>query len=1268
MKRTRAQIKSKIDSYLTTNGNGDITGAQHNDLETDIKDSFANLDDDAYLFGVREFNEYRFYPYQEQVIKSGAIYQCSNLAGFLGVWNPSDFVMLQAASSNLDVIGQLLTGYVISVGAISSSDSILTSIQKLAGNVATLNLSQVLVAGNDAGNNYMSNLTYIEYGQSTINIQNSELKYGPGAAALNWNTKILSGSHWDYDSDYSGTYTTRSLVDKGYVTSAIASGVSAYLQLAGGTLSGDVLFTGGKGIDTTATGGTDTLNIGGTNADVINIGRAGATVNVLGSALYEYAANQYVLDKLITLNYNGAVGSGAGVGFEIEENSTITGYLKTNITRDGFVMLAPANSYGATLSLASLANDRTYILPDASGTIALTSDLTSGYIPYTGATTNVNLGVRTLTNSTNITSPLIYGSSAINGVITIEGTSSATKTTSYVNLQPTGGNVGIGTVNPLGTLSIVSTNTTGTTTSSSINLTANSLTSGHGLYLASSSLTSGRLLDINVSGTAATNNQAGVRIDVNGATSTAAQTTSGLFAVNSRTNATSGTNVAAYFGASGATTGNYAIIVPSTGGSVGIGISVPLHKLHIETTTTSNAIAATNLSTTGDAYGAVFRATGSGAANNFGMYAQASGAATANYNMYSGSLAAGVNNYSIYSLALAKSYFAGAIAIGTNTVPIGHLHIEDTVAGSVTAHIRNLSSGSGSYTIANFGNDAAVGRAQIFLNSSANTTYGGAQSLNVFNIGEFPVTIGTSNTVRMTVDAIGNIGIGAVTTSTHKLHITDTSIVAGSRGLHIDKTGIVAGSNYGIVSNVIGASTSNYAGYFVATGATNNYAIVVPTGSGDVGFGTITPTAPLHLVSTLANTAGLKYGQLNDITGAGTTQTPVGMRVNLLAGYTGSNFSIGGYFNNLTAGTAAAAWTSVSANWGVFSDMNSTTVGHNVAVAGQARGSSVLNIGVHGYAYTTTATENIGVVGQAFASTSNRVGGFFYLGSVAPTAMGTSVALMADNGTTAAPIFIARDNGTEVLRIADGGNTGFGVLSPTGVIHLKAGTATASTAPLKFTAPAALLATPEALTVEPSVSGDALHFTITTGAARKTFAFLESPVFTGAPNLPTGSIGVTQAAGTSSTTLATTAFVTAAIAGCSNIYEAILSLTSAQILALYSSPITIIAAPGAGKYIEILSTSGIYTWVSIAYNTNTNLVLAYAGATTQLCMQQSLLTSTSSRKLMFANSIVNTFGSGLTTDTQILTNTAVQVSTLVGNTSLGDGTAKLKVLYRIVTE
>ena len=58
-------------------------------------------------------------------------------------------------------------------------------------------------------------------------------------------------------------------------------------------------------------------------------------------------------------------------------------------------------------------------------------------------------------------------------------------------------------------------------------------------------------------------------------------------------------------------------------------------------------------------------------------------------------------------------------------------------------------------------------------------------------------------------------------------------------------------------------------------------------------------------------------------------------------------------------------------------------------------------------------------------------------------------------GTSATAPIIFHTNGTaaanERLRIDAGGNVGIGVTGPTAVLHLKAGTATASSAPLKFT-------------------------------------------------------------------------------------------------------------------------------------------------------------------------------------------------------------------------
>ena len=107
----------------------------------------------------------------------------------------------------------------------------------------------------------------------------------------------------------------------------------------------------------------------------------------------------------------------------------------------------------------------------------------------------------------------------------------------------------------------------------------------------------------------------------------------------------------------------------------------------------------------------------------------------------------------------------------------------------------------------------------------------------------------------------------------------------------------------------------------------------------------------------------------------------------------------------------------------------------------------------------------------------------------------------------------------ERMRISAAGNVGIGETTPTAVLHLKAGTTAASSAPLKFTS-GSLNTTAEAGAVE--FLTDAYYGTITTGAARKTFAFLESPTFT------TPNIGV--ATGSSGTVLATQTFTTNNIA------------------------------------------------------------------------------------------------------------------------------------------
>lgn len=79
-------------------------------------------------------------------------------------------------------------------------------------------------------------------------------------------------------------------------------------------------------------------------------------------------------------------------------------------------------------------------------------------------------------------------------------------------------------------------------------------------------------------------------------------------------------------------------------------------------------------------------------------------------------------------------------------------------------------------------------------------------------------------------------------------------------------------------------------------------------------------------------------------------------------------------------------------------------------------------------------------------------------------------------------------NGNQRMTLLTGGNLGIGVTAPTAVLQLKAGTATASTAPFKYTS-GTLLTTAESGAKE--FLTDKEYLTITTGAARKEVALFD---------------------------------------------------------------------------------------------------------------------------------------------------------------------------------
>ena len=87
---------------------------------------------------------------------------------------------------------------------------------------------------------------------------------------------------------------------------------------------------------------------------------------------------------------------------------------------------------------------------------------------------------------------------------------------------------------------------------------------------------------------------------------------------------------------------------------------------------------------------------------------------------------------------------------------------------------------------------------------------------------------------------------GAANSTLSMLEVLEITTTANTKGLHVAHSGAITGTGYGIWVEKTGASTTNIAGYFSATGATNNYAGIFE--NGNVGIGTTGPGAKLHIV------------------------------------------------------------------------------------------------------------------------------------------------------------------------------------------------------------------------------------------------------------------------------------------------------------------------------------------------------------------------------------------------------------------------------------
>ena len=116
--------------------------------------------------------------------------------------------------------------------------------------------------------------------------------------------------------------------------------------------------------------------------------------------------------------------------------------------------------------------------------------------------------------------------------------------------------------------------------------------------------------------------------------------------------------------------------------------------------------------------------------------------------------------------------------------------------------------------------------------------------------------------------------------------------------------------------------------------------------------------------------------------------------------------------------------------------------------------------------------------------------------------------------------------------------------------------------------------------------------------------------------------------------------------------EATVVLSSAQILTLFTVPVTILSAPGSGKYYEIISASAYNNFNTAAFANGADLLEVRTGANINWSFPNS-----------FTEAGADQVHQGTRGTTTIALNTALAVTTTAADPTLGDGSITLKIIY-----
>lgn len=202
------------------------------------------------------------------------------------------------------------------------------------------------------------------------------------------------------------------------------------------------------------------------------------------------------------------------------------------------------------------------------------------------------------------------------------------------------------------------------------------------------------------------------------------------------------------------------------------------------------------------------------------------------------------------------SYIGGNVGIGL-VEPTDYLDVDFSAASQKGITIRNSSANSNAASTITFGNDNSTAGVQLINNSSNNTNYGGANSFNIINIQNSPITFFTSGNLasdeRMRISETGKVSIGTTAS-------VDMLNVAGNISCSVITASLFYGtsswSNNAVTSSGVfplSIKTTDYtlttADYTIIMSGSTNLTASLPTSVGNFGkvynIKNVTPTTIL---------------------------------------------------------------------------------------------------------------------------------------------------------------------------------------------------------------------------------------------------------------------------------------------------------------------------------------------------------------------------------------------------------------------------------------